>query len=108
MYRLGVVYILNDNTLSPVFNLRGCEFKNIDDSNYNGEIPEEIPALERNVFLNDYLSNTFGVFKLPAETETTQIISHNSVKPWYFNMSIPTKISTELKKLDVKGYFFVR
>ena len=81
MYRLGVVYILNDNTLSPVFNLRGCEFKNIDDSNYNGEIPEEIPALERNVFLNDYLSNTFGVFKLPAETETTQIISHNSVKP---------------------------
>lgn len=108
MYRLGIVYILNDNTLSPVFNLRGCEFKNIDDSNYNGEIPEEIPVLERNVFLNDYLSNTFGVFKLPAETETTQIISHNSVKPWYFNMNIPDKISIELKKLDVKGYFFVR
>ena len=65
-------------------------------------------TIERNVFLNDYLSNTFGVFKLPAETETTQIISNNSVKPWYFNMNIPDKISTELKKLDVKGYFFVR
>ena len=26
MYRLGIVYILNDDTLSPVFNLRGCNF----------------------------------------------------------------------------------
>jgi hypothetical protein len=24
IYRLGVVYILSDNTLSPVFNIRGC------------------------------------------------------------------------------------
>ena len=26
MYRLGIVYIMNDDSLSPVFNLRGCNF----------------------------------------------------------------------------------
>ena len=29
MYRLGVVYIMRDDSLSPVFNLRGTSFENI-------------------------------------------------------------------------------
>lgn len=33
-YRLGIVYIMNDDSLSPVFNLRGCQFDKIDDKNF--------------------------------------------------------------------------
>jgi hypothetical protein len=35
MYRLGVVYVMYDNTLSKVYNIRGCdslpEYKDIKD-----------------------------------------------------------------------------
>ena len=33
MYRLGIVYIMIDDSLSPVFNLRGTEFENVNDCN---------------------------------------------------------------------------
>lgn len=39
IYRIGIVYIYNDDTLSPVFNLRGVNFENVNDYNYDNSSP---------------------------------------------------------------------
>ncbi len=106
IYRLGIVYILNDNSLTPVFNLKGCEFTDINqDNDINLESTEEY---ERDTFITNekYLNNTFGVFKLPKY----QVInySNNTVKPLYFNFELDDLVISELKELGVKGYFLVR
>ena len=141
IYRLGVVYIMKDDSLSPVFNLRGCVFSDINtDTNKDAwtnnltgsDIPYKIwdsvsrkwvtNYLERDEFLSSEsdLSNTFGVFKNPSQTNNTLIQDHNNkeTKPWYYKISLPTfeydecgqKINalTELEKFGVKGFFFVR
>ena len=64
------------------------------------------------------LTNTFGVFKNPEQTEENLIQNHEKkeVRPWYYKISLPTfeyeengkKVNalTELERLGVKGYFF--
>ena len=117
---------MNDDSLSPVFNLRGCELKNIEDNNYDQKIKYKIKNedgkfvvnyLERDEFLttsSKSLANTFGVFKNPEETEGSVIQDHvnSTVKPWYYHIELPEEDDwdyvDELKKLNVKGYFFVR
>ena len=62
IYRLGIVYIMNDDSLSPVFGLRGCEFTKLDIANtadsklqYKIQDPDtkkwNINYLERDSFL---------------------------------------------------------
>jgi hypothetical protein len=93
---------MNDDSLSPVFNLRGCVFKNINESNERGGISYMVKDkdgkfivnyLERDSFLtgagfkeND---NSYGVFKNPGETQDHQIIGDTEIKPWYYNIKIP-------------------
>lgn len=137
IYRLGVVYIMNDDSLSPVFNLRGCSFPNLSslgdcvtnlsnstatykkwDVNSNKWI---INYLERDEFLSHEsdLSNTFGVFKNPIQTSENVIQNYETkeTKPWYYKITIPKvnlndelecDLMEELKNLGVKGFFFVR
>lgn len=108
IYRLGVVYIMNDDSLSPVFNLRGCVFNNIGDSNFYNEsafVNGEMQYLERDAFLtSENLSNTFGVFK----NADTHIIQENSVYPIYYEISLNADIKNSLQSFGVKGLFFVR
>lgn len=110
MYRLGIVYIMNDDTQTEAFNLRGCEFKNIDDTNEidMSELLDEfgnINYLQENTFLKPgSYTNTYGVFKNPD----VEIIGTDSVKPLYYEFKIDNKISEKLKELNVKGFFFVR
>ena len=117
IYRLGVVYIMNDDSLSPVFNLRGCEFESISQTNLRTQTDlydEEgkINYLSRDAFIADgnYLDNTLGVFKNPSMTDGTAIQNYNdeTVRPWYYQMVVSPEIIEELKKLKVKGLFFVR
>ena len=140
IYRLGVVYIMNDDSLSPVFNLRGCEFdegefssSNLKDSKIIYREWDEkskkwkINYLDRNVFLKSEtknLVNTFGVFKNPIQDKEHCILDHNSsqVRPWFYRIKMSQLESmkdgfktqndrlfySELKKLGVKGFFFVR
>lgn len=140
IYRLGVVYIMKDDSLSPVFNLRGCVFPklssedggvtNISNSTLQYKKWDSVSRkwitnyLERDEFLSSEsdLSNTFGVFKNPTQTDTTQIQDYKNkeTKPWYYKITIPvvtcsdgtnTKefdLMSELKELGVKGFFFVR
>lgn len=77
-YRFGIVYILKDGSTTPVFNMRGGVFTDINSPHDN--------------------SNAFGVFKTP----NIQILFNNNVKPLYFNFTIPTLPD------KVAGYFIVR
>lgn len=125
MYRLGIVYIMSDDTLSPVFNLRGHMFTELGESNitsntnlYKDSKKKEMNYLERDTFLKGggIFDNTFGVFKNPKETSydnnknTTAIIDylHSTVKPWYYKISLGSEVAEALKTLKVKGFFIVR
>ena len=148
-YRLGIVYIMNDDTTTPAFPLRGCAFSafsddynNIEDARANGasnlinstatlkcifnpgDGESERTVLEKNTFItkDKYLINTFGVFKTPKEyngiedaegdvAKRKHVIidaENKTIKPFFFQMRIPNEVKTELIKLGVKGYFFVR
>ena len=137
IYRLGVVYIMKDDSLSPVFNLRGCVFPNLSTLGdkvtnlSNSEIPYKkydsvsrkwiVNYLERDEFLSSEsdLSNTFGVFKNPMQTPENMIQNYETkeTKPWYYKITIPKiklnesiscDLLDELRNLGVKGFFFVR
>ena len=110
IYRLGVVYIMIDDSLSPVFSLRGTEFGKVGNSNISdAEKPMtndgKMNYLERDAFLggSGWLDNTFGVFKNP----NVDIIGSNKVSPLYYKIDL-SKITGILPKYGVKGYFIVR
>ena len=68
IYRLGIVYILNDYTLSPVFNIRGIKELSYD-TVFN--LPEDL--YEEITYQEDYTiegtdHNSKGVFKINADT----------------------------------------
>jgi hypothetical protein len=90
IYRLGVVYIMNDDSLSPVYNLRGCEFKGLDDTNLHFPFEElktndKINYIDKDEFIfnGQYLDNTMGVFKNPVVTQTrvVQDYGEKTIKP---------------------------
>ena len=129
LYRFGIVYILSDNSLSPVFNVRGIE--NLGKDPVYSDIPmwkkdssgrtrnyiiseeetcriitEEISYgdsnLENSKGGDSNLENSKGVVSLNAETSSEQQI-----------FSINFKISYEALQyiknvLNIKGFFFVR
>lgn len=112
MYRLGIVYIMKDDSLSPVFNLRGCAFTDFNESNIktnlNYKDGDKINYLERDTFISGGINyeNTFGVFKNPNK----EIIDYKNicVKPLYYQITISEDIKTVLENYGVKGYFIVR
>lgn len=112
---------MNDDSLSPVFNLRGCEFKSVydgsetaDNNNLYGRSmntlykDDKIQYLDRNTFINGgrYLDNSFGVFKTPF----VSVIDYNKqeVNPLYFKFEFSEEVRKKLKEYKVKGYFIVR
>lgn len=123
-YRMGIVYIMNDDSVSPVFNLRGCVFnKTWSNNTANNEDADNLveyfsapiiynpeTTLEDGIYLtsDSRKINTFGLFKTPKETVNNTIINKSGIKPWYFKMKIPTEILGPLKECGVKGFFFVR
>ncbi len=121
IYRLGVVYIMNDDSLSPVYNLRGCEFKKLGETNIHDpylslykmvDNEKKIVYINKDEFIfnGQYLDNTMGVFKNSNITQTDTIYDHDNktITPWYYKISFSTDILAELKNLKVKGAFIVR
>lgn len=117
IYRLGVVYIMNDDSLSQVYNLRGCEFKELNESNLHLPFTElktngKINYIDKDEFIFNgrYLDNTMGVFKNPVITQTRVIqdYTQKTIKPWYYEISFPEEVKEELCKLKIKGAFIVR
>ena len=85
MYRLGIVYIMKDDSLSPVFNLRGCVFNSLNESNldelpYYDETSKKTNYLERDTFIisTKQLANTFGVFKNPVQDKNNVIQNYSN------------------------------
>lgn len=117
IYRLGVVYIMSDNSLSEVFNIRGGNnIKNITDYTINNsEINPE--ALYNNNGDRQYitidedtncihggkpLENSKGVVRFMKNTDNSEYIN-------YIQVLVPTVILKYLKDTyDIKGLFFVR
>lgn len=109
IYRLGIVYILADNTLSPVFNIRGGIIKSSDETNWSN------PAFYTDSKERKYISfdeqtylisggtipqeNAKGVVQL--DTVTNNIVG--------ISIKLQTKEAIEmLQSLKIKGFFFVR
>lgn len=108
IYRFGVVYIFNNGDISPVFNVRGTNIlsKNTkfkDYPLYNNSIRNYIPIDEYNFDLPEG-ENTKGVIKI----EYKDTFSRDGIKPCGIKFTADKKVKTELKKLGIKGLFFVR
>lgn len=105
-YRFGIVYILNDYTLSDVFDVRGIdlslrpedfEFNLIDNIEYNDD------GLMKNTICYE---NVKGVVKIDNKV----IITSNGVYPIGINFTFDKNASNWKKFLqeNTKGFFFVR
>lgn len=140
MYCLGVVFILPDNTLSPVFPIRGGvkvsddtvenQFSKIDIYKVNdktglkerlyissdettGElisVSEEENGIGYNIDNPDRVENSWGVMSIEYPTINSPRNDTNTI--YHLNMRIHRSIQedffTELSKLGIKGFFFVR
>lgn len=123
IYRIGIVYILNNYTLSPVFNIRGIKELVFDYDSLDFRLPVNIQnpinigedyIIEADaVKLNqiDNLVNSKGVFKI---SDTPNIFFKNDrIRPlglkFVFNNNIieGDSLNAGLKELT-KGFFFVR
>lgn len=132
-YRFGIVFIYNNNILSPVFNLQGCDLNNdLRDEDFfrpDNEKWEQEP--DDFFFDKKKRMNSKGVIRLPKanlfETSNsnfkptpmhirfdfskvfiTNINDSSMEKCCDSNYSVTKNIKEYLKSLDVKGFFFVR
>lgn len=94
------MYIFNDDSLSPVYNLRGCEFSDLDTVNYIGVYNKDEHISQDEFFIPNTdgtnLSNTKGVFKLPDKS----IYSKDGTKgvhPLGFEFTFDSGLINELR-----------
>jgi hypothetical protein len=134
LYRLGIVYILKDGSLSPVFNIRGAtNISRFYENNYLYKIdkdlntpinPEEenpiYPTLDKIISEIDYSEEDFmivggkaenenakGVIQLKSESEIQSETSSSPFPVYGINIKANNQVIEELKKY-CKGFFFVR
>ena len=127
LYRLGIVYIMRDDSLTEVFNLRGIKFTklgdtNIDSTNYpswfdtkEASQPDfsyldcNIRYIPKDDFISNgnRLDNIMGVFKLPTDIS---IYNHSqkTTKPFGFQISFQPGWRERLYSMGIKGFFIVR
>lgn len=122
-YRFGIVYILPNNQLTPVFNVRGAmnigatskQFSNIGvytKEEEEGRDRRYIQYNENNFLLSEGIdSNSYtrenvkGVCRFVYPNETFN--NRGDISIFRVDFEIPSEVRTELKKY-VKGFFFVR
>lgn len=85
-YRFGVVFILNDGSTTPVFNIPGGHFT---------KSGSEWTLIQ----WSSEVDKPTGVFKTPD----VQILNTSTIQPLYFCFEM-----TDLSDLPVSGYFYVR
>lgn len=131
IYRFGIVYLLQNGTLSPVFNIRGMYFDKRDDkeSEKYTEFPimqtDEETKVESRLYISsnedtgivyktgddasdikssESLENIYGVVRL----ETKQDIETTKIVGIKIEAQDSENLFKELRKHNIKGYFFVR
>ena len=118
LYRLGIVYILKDGSLSPVFNIRGAtnipSFKELPiykiEEDFNSEM-----SFEECISKIKYSEEDFMVIEGKAENENVKGViqlssTYDSDSPfpvYGINIRANKEVIKELKKY-CKGFFFVR
>lgn len=84
IYRLGIVYILNNYTLSPVFNIRGRKTIDVDTVYTNFSLESSLNASENYLLegtkFPDNPENIKGVFKIDC-SEKSMFSNTGSIKP---------------------------
>ena len=125
IYRFGIVYIMQDGTLSPVFNVRGKYFSNDNTAYINFPIknngdrvyitsdeitgivyyePTEDSDKEQAISATESIENAYGVVRIDigSKDELKHVIG--------IKVDIQDKgvLYEELNKLNIKGFFFVR
>ena len=108
IYRFGVVYILRDFSLSPVFNIRGRELVGLNDSITveairEGSARKYIP-IDKQYFSINATDNCKGVCRINCSTSQ---IGENKVKPIGIKINHSQSLIDELKRYTI-GCFFVR
>lgn len=102
IYRFGIVYILNDYSLSPVFNIRGI--LELEDTTNFGTISTS-DIINEDYSIGQTTHNSKGTVRIissdPLITETS------TIKPIGIEFIIDESARTELKKIS-KGFFIVR
>ena len=117
IYRFGIVYILNDYTLSPVFNIRGKKVIDTNTTYTFFNVDKPINYGEDYIIENsdpENPENIKGVFKIDT-TEGETFNNQSSIKPlgirFNFDRNVLDGLSSHgidgLKKLT-KGFFIVR
>lgn len=130
-YRFGIVYIYENNLLSPVFNIQGCDLSknNIQDTDFfkstqDHDIWDQEP--DDFIFKRDGMFNSKGVIKTP-KAKTFKCSGGGTVTPIYHKLKFDfshfadenryidpsdTENIPDLKaffiKHHIKGFFFVR
>ena len=105
IYRLGIVYIMNDGTLSPVFNILGTSKLGAKGTNYEKlKIKEnENYSIDEELFtISEYSSNlnAKGVIRIDDQGSADSIYG--------IGVNIRQETIEALKKVNVKGFFIVR
>jgi hypothetical protein len=107
-YRIGVVYVYNDESTSQVYNLRGCYYSNIEESNINNIIDSN--SIDYNkILINEgpECYNTRGIFRMPdLEYQLSDTRGH--IYPIVLKAIVNKTIISELEKLNIRGFFLVR
>lgn len=115
IYRLGIVYILKDNTLSPVFNIRGKKDVTDDDKEYSEQNIDDGKGTRLRIAYNEetfilsndnsagILENAKGVISISNEKEERVSIYGLNIK-----LQDRQKCIKALQDLGIRGYFFVR
>jgi hypothetical protein len=114
IYRFGVVYIMKDGSLSPVYNIRGKngipKFEELQSAylqsdlwkyENNEKVRNYIPIDEStfDVSGTSYLENAKGVLRINTDSDSRKVYG--------IGMAIPTEVSEYLNTL-VQGLFIVR
>lgn len=113
LYRLGVVYIFNDGTLSPVFNILGHKNPTIleNQSNFTGYLTNLITNNKLNPFKIDEQNFTLADQNKDLNAKGVIRINDNTASNYEPIYSIGVAINTEVLELyrkEIKGFFFVR
>ncbi len=115
IYRFGIVYILKNDTLSPVFNVRGYTehissnkdiYRVFEESEDGSEERHYLSYNEEDFTLSeDPLCNIKGVITISSENPDSKVHQIYGIR---FSIEDEDNLHKYLKKLGIKGFFFVR
>lgn len=118
IYRLGIVYILNDGSLSPVFNIRGTgELKETTNVYKDSPLYTTINGQQKRQYLlyneetniiedaQSKLENVKGVIKIKSAEGND---ANNKIYSIRIEIQQQDTIKTILSNMKIQGFFFVR